>query len=155
MKADDFLGRYQTMEQSGVTSTEKVQVENLADRLRIEITAAGMVCATQSNDSSLSTLQAPLHKAFKRKSSENMTLRSKVTMIANRFENMSSGNPQPVAGISRRELLKTGGKVAAVVAASSVFSPFVLTGKAAAPKTLSFWQFYAPARTLKYSKQMV
>jgi hypothetical protein len=27
-----------------------------------------------------------------------------------------------------------------------VFSPFVFTGKAAATKTLSFWQFYAPAR---------
>ena len=61
---------------------------------------------------------------------------------------MSSGNPQSVAGISRRELLKRGGKVAAVAAVSSVFSPFVFTGKAAAPKTLSFWQFYAPARGL-------
>ena len=61
---------------------------------------------------------------------------------------MSSGNPQPVASISRRELLKRGGKVAAATAVASVFSPFVLTGKAAAPKTLSFWQFYAPASTL-------
>ena len=59
---------------------------------------------------------------------------------------MSSGNPQPVTGISRRELLKRGGKVAAAAAVSSVFSPFVFTGKAAATKTLSFWQFYAPAR---------
>jgi multiple sugar transport system substrate-binding protein len=59
---------------------------------------------------------------------------------------MSSGNPQPVAGISRRELLQRGGKVAAAAAVSSVFSPFVFTGKAAATKTLSFWQFYAPAR---------
>ena len=59
---------------------------------------------------------------------------------------MSSGDPQPVAGISRRELLKRGGKVAAAAAAASVFSPFVFTGKAAAPRTLSFWQFYAPAR---------
>ena len=65
-------------------------------------------------------------------------------MVEHRFENMSSGNPQPVAGISRRELLKRGGKVAAVAAVSSVFSPFVFTGKAAATKTLSFWQFYAP-----------
>jgi multiple sugar transport system substrate-binding protein len=74
-----------------------------------------------------------------------MTSHIKATIVENRFETMSSGSPQPVAGISRRELLKTGGKVAAVVAASSVFSPFVFTGKAAAPKTLSFWQFYAPA----------
>jgi len=59
---------------------------------------------------------------------------------------MSLGNPQPVAGISRRELLKRGGKVAAAAAVSSVFSPFVFTGKAAPTKTLSFWQFYAPAR---------
>jgi len=58
---------------------------------------------------------------------------------------MSSGDPQPVADISRRELLKRGGKVAAAAAVSSVFSPFVFTGKAAATKTLSFWQFYAPA----------
>src|SRR6516162_10672075 len=64
----------------------------------------------------------------------------------NSFEHMSSGNPQPVAGISRRELLKRGGKVAAAAAVSSVFSPFVFTGRAAATKTLSFWQFYAPAR---------
>ena len=75
-----------------------------------------------------------------------MTSRIKATMVENRFENMSSGNPQPVTGISRRELLKRGGKVAAAAAVSSVFSPFVFTGKAAATKTLSFWQFYAPAR---------
>src|SRR6201984_3580034 len=61
---------------------------------------------------------------------------------------MSSGNPQPVAGISRRELLKRGGKVAAAAAVSSVFSPFVFTGNAGETKTLSFWQFYAPARQL-------
>jgi hypothetical protein len=77
-----------------------------------------------------------------------MTSRIKVTMVENRFENMSSGNPQPVAGISRRELLKRGGKVAAAAAVASAFSPFVFTGKAAATKTLSFWQFYAPARQL-------
>ena len=77
-----------------------------------------------------------------------MTSRIKATMVKNRFENMSSGNPQPVTGISRRELLKRGGKVAAAAAVSSVFSPFVLTGKAAGTKTLSFWQFYAPASTL-------
>ena len=75
-----------------------------------------------------------------------MTSRIKVTMVENRFENMSSGDSQPVAGISRRELLKRGGKVAAAAAVSSVFSPFVFTGKAAATKTLSFWQFYAPVK---------
>jgi len=75
-----------------------------------------------------------------------MTSRIKATMVENRFENMSSGNPQPVAGISRRELLKKGGKVVAAAAVATVFSPFVFTGKAAATKTLSFWQFYAPAR---------
>jgi hypothetical protein len=58
----------------------------------------------------------------------------KATMVENRFENMSSGDPQPVAGISRRELLKRGGEVAAAAAVSSVFSPFVFTGKAAAKK---------------------
>src|SRR6201982_4324659 len=77
-----------------------------------------------------------------------MTSCIKAIMVENRFENMSSGNPQPVTGISRRELLKRGGKVAAAAAGSSVFSPFVVTGKAAATKTLSFWQFYAPARQL-------
>ena len=46
MKADDFLGQYQMMEQYGVASAEEVKVENLADHLRIEITAAGTVCAT-------------------------------------------------------------------------------------------------------------
>jgi hypothetical protein len=67
-----------------------------------------------------------------------VTWRIKVTIVENNFENMSSGNPQSVAGISRRELLKRGGKGAAAAAVSSVFLPFVLTGKAAAPKTLSF-----------------
>ena len=75
-----------------------------------------------------------------------MTSRIKATMVENRFENMSPGNPQPITGINRRELLKRGGKVAAAAAVSSVFSPIVFTGNAAAPKTLSFWQFYAPAR---------
>jgi multiple sugar transport system substrate-binding protein len=75
-----------------------------------------------------------------------MTSRIKATMLENGFEHMSSGNPQPVTGISRRELLKRGGKVAAAAAVASAFSPFVFTGKAAPTKTLSFWQFYAPAR---------
>jgi multiple sugar transport system substrate-binding protein len=72
-----------------------------------------------------------------------MTSRIEATMVEYRFENMSSGNPRPIVGISRRELLKRGGKVAAAAAVSSVFSPFVFTGKAAATKTLSFWQYYA------------
>jgi hypothetical protein len=46
MKADDFLGQYQIMEPCGVASAEEVEVENLADHLRIEITAAGTLCAT-------------------------------------------------------------------------------------------------------------
>jgi hypothetical protein len=65
VKANDFLGQYQMMEQYGVAWAEEVKVENLADRLRIEITAAGTVCATPSNDSSLVTFQAPLHQVFK------------------------------------------------------------------------------------------
>src|SRR5438876_6300991 len=48
-------------------------------------------------------------------------------------------------GITRRELLKRGGKMAAVAAVSSVFSPFFIRSVRAAAKTLSFWQFYAPA----------
>src|ERR1700683_786812 len=74
-----------------------------------------------------------------------MTLRIKAIILESRFDNMSQGNPQPVADISRRELLQRGGKVVAAVAVSSVFSPFVFTGRAAATKTLSFWQFYAPS----------
>ena len=69
-------------------------------------------------------------------------------MVASRFEHMSSGDPQSGADISRRELLKKGGKVAAAATVASVFSPFVFTGKADATKTLSFWQFYAPARQM-------
>ena len=67
-------------------------------------------------------------------------------MVGNRFDNMSSGNPQPVGSIGRRELLQRGGKVVAAAAVSSVFSPFVFTGKAAPTKTLSFWQYYAPVK---------
>jgi multiple sugar transport system substrate-binding protein len=44
-------------------------------------------------------------------------------------------------GISRRELLKVGGKAAV---GAAVFGPLILTSKAAATKPLSFWQFYAP-----------
>jgi hypothetical protein len=65
MKANNFVGPYQMMEQSGLASPEKVKVEHLADRLRIEITAAGTVSATPSNYSRLFTLQDPLHQLFK------------------------------------------------------------------------------------------
>jgi hypothetical protein len=57
-------------------------------------------------------------------------------MVENRFEDTNSGNPQPVGGISRRELLQRGGKIAAAAAVSSVFSPFIFTGKAATRTTL-------------------
>jgi multiple sugar transport system substrate-binding protein len=46
--------------------------------------------------------------------------------------------------ITRRELIKRGGKFAAAATVSSVFAPFVSTTKAAANKPLKFWQFYAP-----------
>jgi multiple sugar transport system substrate-binding protein len=62
-----------------------------------------------------------------------------------KLENSSSDRSSDVAtGITRRELLKRGGKVAAVAAVSSVFSPFFIRSARAATKTLSFWQFYAP-----------
>jgi hypothetical protein len=48
VKAHDFLGQYQMMEQRGVASAEEVKAENLADHLRIEITARGTACATPS-----------------------------------------------------------------------------------------------------------
>jgi multiple sugar transport system substrate-binding protein len=62
-----------------------------------------------------------------------------------KFEN-SRSDPlsDALPGITRRELLKKGGKVAAVAAVSSVFSPFFIHSARAATKTLSFWQFYAP-----------
>ena len=62
-----------------------------------------------------------------------------------KFEN-SPSDPlsDAVPGITRRELLRKGGKVAAVAAVSSVFSPFFIHSARAATKTLSFWQFYAP-----------
>ncbi len=51
---------------------------------------------------------------------------------------------EPAEGITRREVIKKGGKIAAAAAVSSIFAPFVFTAKAAAAKTLTFWQFYAP-----------
>ncbi|MBV9491120.1 MAG: sugar ABC transporter substrate-binding protein [Verrucomicrobia bacterium] len=54
-------------------------------------------------------------------------------------------NTSTAEGITRRQLLKRGGKAAVVAAVSSVFSPFNIHVKAAAVKKLSFWQFYAPA----------
>jgi multiple sugar transport system substrate-binding protein len=67
-------------------------------------------------------------------------------MAETKLENNSSDQLADVAaGVTRRELLKTGGKIAAAAAVSSVFAPFFIhTAKAAATKTLSFWQFYAP-----------
>jgi multiple sugar transport system substrate-binding protein len=56
----------------------------------------------------------------------------------------SSDHSDAAEGITRRELLKTGGKVAAAAAVSSVFSPFFIQSARATTKTLSFWQFYAP-----------
>ena len=62
-----------------------------------------------------------------------------------KLENSSADQSSDAAGgITRRELLKKGGKVAAVAAVSSVFSPFFIHSARAATKTLSFWQFYAP-----------
>jgi len=49
-----------------------------------------------------------------------------------------------LSGLTRRELLIGGGKVAVVAAVSSLFSPFNIHVKAATPKSLSFWQFYSP-----------
>src|SRR5260370_3210813 len=53
-------------------------------------------------------------------------------------------NPS-LSGLTRRELLIGGGKVAVVAAVSSLFSPFNINVKAATPKSLSFWQFSSPA----------
>ena len=61
-----------------------------------------------------------------------------------KLDKSSLDHPDASAGITRRELLKTGGKVAAAAAMSSVFSPFFIQSARAATKTLSFWQFYAP-----------
>src|SRR6516164_9272295 len=97
---------------------------------------------------SLATFQAPFRGCVKAVLRKHQIVHQ-ATMVENRFENISSGIPNRVTGISRRELLKRGGKVAAAAAVSSVFSPFVFTGKAAATKTLSFWQFYAPAREIR------
>jgi multiple sugar transport system substrate-binding protein len=47
-------------------------------------------------------------------------------------------------GITRRDFLDKSGRLATVATIGSLFSPFILTSKAAAAKTLSFWQFYAP-----------
>jgi hypothetical protein len=78
-----------------------------------------------------------------------MTSRIEATMVENGFEHMSSGNPQPVAGISRRELLKRGGEVSAAAAVPSVFSPFVFTGKAAATKNSHSGSSMLPAAAMK------
>jgi multiple sugar transport system substrate-binding protein len=49
------------------------------------------------------------------------------------------------SGLTRRQLLIGSGKVAAAAAVSSMFSPFNIHVRAAAVKSLSFWQFYSPA----------
>jgi multiple sugar transport system substrate-binding protein len=49
-----------------------------------------------------------------------------------------------VERITRRELIKLGGKIAAAATVSSMFAPFISTSKDAASEALSFWQFYAP-----------
>ncbi len=56
-------------------------------------------------------------------------------------DDCSKKAPEAADGISRRKLLKVGGKAAV---GAAVFGPFILTSKAAATKPLSFWQFYAP-----------
>ena len=48
------------------------------------------------------------------------------------------------SGITRRELIIGGGKVAVAATVSSMFSPFNIYVKAATVKSLSFWQFYSP-----------
>src|SRR5271165_5915707 len=67
----------------------------------------------------------------------------------------SSSDSDAAEGITRRELLKTGGKVAAAAAMSSVFSPFFIQSARAATKTLSFWQFYAPNGISNLQSKMV
>jgi hypothetical protein len=58
-------------------------------------------------------------------------------------------------GITRRDFLDKSGRLATVATIGSLFSPFILTSKAAAAKTLSFWQFYAPGRGGSHTEQMV
>ncbi len=66
-------------------------------------------------------------------------------MAETKLENNSSDQLSDAAdGLTRRELLKRGGKIAAAAAVSSVFSPFFIHSARAVTKTLSFWQFYAP-----------
>ena len=66
-------------------------------------------------------------------------------MAETKFENSRSDQSSDVADVlTRRELLKKGGKIAAAAAVSSVFSPFFIHSARAATRTLSFWQFYAP-----------
>jgi multiple sugar transport system substrate-binding protein len=59
----------------------------------------------------------------------------------------ASARADPVgSGITRRKLIFGGGKVAVAATVSSMFSPFNIYSKAATVKSLSFWQFYAPAK---------
>jgi multiple sugar transport system substrate-binding protein len=52
------------------------------------------------------------------------------------------------SGMTRRKLILSSGKVAVAATVSSIFSPFNIYLKAATIKSLSFWQFYAPARQM-------
>ncbi|HEY0791246.1 MAG TPA: sugar ABC transporter substrate-binding protein [Chthoniobacterales bacterium] len=59
-------------------------------------------------------------------------------------KNLFSNQNLLSANLTRRELLRKSGKVAALAAVSSAFYPFNIKVRAASVKTLSFWQFYAP-----------
>jgi multiple sugar transport system substrate-binding protein len=64
--------------------------------------------------------------------------------MANKKQDARGEGIRPDKKITRRELLKTGGKLAVVTAASSALSPWLFQARAAGPETLTFWQFYAP-----------
>jgi multiple sugar transport system substrate-binding protein len=63
----------------------------------------------------------------------------------NTLQDETPANSLELSSMTRRELITTGGKLVVGAAVSSVFSPFTINVKAAPVKTLSFWQFYAPA----------
>jgi multiple sugar transport system substrate-binding protein len=64
--------------------------------------------------------------------------------VGDHLQTQGTSDSDVAEGMTRRELLKMGGKVAAVTAASSVFSPFSIFAAKAAAKSLSFWMFYPP-----------
>jgi hypothetical protein len=63
----------------------------------------------------------------------------------NTLQDETPANSLALNSMTRRELITTGGKLVVGAAVSSAFSPFTINVKAAPVKTLSFWQFYAPA----------